>query len=158
MHACVCVLLGVAAFEGAFCPPYSGSFDMICTDLEMPLMNGLEAIRVIRAMEAKAQSTASPIASSPESRPSVRLELPPPCYMVCISGNVRSEFVDAARDSGADEYVGKPVSKDSLRTVIAAARRKQRAFKEAKINQPTEETKEKIKEETKDQMQQTIQP
>jgi CheY-like chemotaxis protein len=54
--------------------------------------------------------------------------LPPPCYIVCISGNVRSEFVDAAKEAGADEYLGKPFEKQALRNAINQARKKQRAY------------------------------
>ena len=210
---CVCTsafngVEGVQAFESVFVPPYTDAYDIVATDLEMPLMNGLEAIRVIRGMEqharypiaarangrgklkkflaahnesnSSANSEASGHSSSDESEASAQsrsstqstqsahsarsatlnvsaassltgssaagnaqmnlvsqtkaltaselASLPPPCYLLCISGNVRTEFVDAAREAGADEYLGKPFEKQALKNALSAAKKKQKAY------------------------------
>jgi two-component system capsular synthesis sensor histidine kinase RcsC len=64
-------------------------FDMILTDIDMPVMNGIEMACLLRQQE-KASSHPSPVP------------------VIGISGNVLDEDVQAARRVGISEYLGKP--------------------------------------------------
>jgi CheY-like chemotaxis protein len=64
-------------------------FDMILTDIDMPVMNGIEMARNLRRQE-KASSHLSPVP------------------VIGISGNVLDEDVQVARTAGINEYLGKP--------------------------------------------------
>jgi CheY-like chemotaxis protein len=76
-----------------------GRFDLVLMDLQMPVMDGLTAIRRIRAFEAAAQRPRMPI--------------------VVLSANVMTEHRQASAAAGADGHIGKPVSVEQL---IAAVR------------------------------------
>ena len=78
---------GVAAFE-------AGSFDVILMDLRMPLMDGYEAMRRIRALEADRGLPRTPI--------------------IVISAHTAAKDLEEARDAGADHHLGKPVHIPSL--------------------------------------------
>ncbi|WP_309088037.1 ATP-binding protein [Phenylobacterium sp.] len=76
-----------------------GAFDAILMDIQMPVMDGLEATRRIRAWEeAQARQRA-------------------PIYIV--SANCLPEHVDAGRVAGADGHLNKPVSVAELLGVLA---------------------------------------
>ncbi len=82
----VCVEDGakaVAAFAG-------GNFDVIFMDMQMPVMDGLTAIREIRAQERQAQRARTPI--------------------MMLSANAMPEHVAASREAGADGHVAKPIT------------------------------------------------
>ncbi|MDB5492746.1 MAG: hypothetical protein JWP86_83 [Phenylobacterium sp.] len=68
----------------------SGDFDAVLMDIQMPVMDGLEATRRIRAWERKAARPRAPI------------------YIV--SANCLKEHVDAGRAAGADGHLNKPIS------------------------------------------------
>jgi CheY-like chemotaxis protein len=76
-------------------------------DIQMPVMDGFEATRRIRAWEREAGRERAPI------------------YMV--SANCLKEHVDAGRAAGADGHLNKPISVaeliDTLTPHVAAARR-----------------------------------
>jgi len=76
-----------------------GAFDAVLMDIQMPVMDGLEATRHIRAWEqAQARQRA-------------------PIYIV--SANCLPEHVDAGRAAGADGHLNKPVSVAELLGVLA---------------------------------------
>jgi len=74
------------------------SFDLVFMDIEMPVMNGLEATRLIRVRESTLQYKAVPI--------------------VGLSGNARQEHIDTAISSGMNDYIVKPYDKESLLSVV----------------------------------------
>jgi signal transduction histidine kinase/ActR/RegA family two-component response regulator len=74
-------------------------FDLVLMDLQMPVMDGLTAIRRIRAFEAAGQRPRMPI--------------------VVLSANVMPQHLEASAAAGADGHIGKPVSVEQL---IAAVR------------------------------------
>ena len=73
------------------------SYDVIFLDLQMPVMDGLEASRTIRA-----------------------LHLPQRPYIVALTANVFQENRDAAAAAGMDDYLSKPITLDRLREKFSA--------------------------------------
>lgn len=69
-------------------------FDAVLMDLRMPVMDGLEATRRIRAGEAGEAARSLPI--------------------IALSANAMTEHVNESREAGADDHVAKPVSRTAL--------------------------------------------
>jgi signal transduction histidine kinase/NO-binding membrane sensor protein with MHYT domain len=78
----------------------TGDFDAILMDIQMPLMDGLEATRRIRAWEAGAGRPQRPI------------------YIV--SANCLPEHVAAGQAAGANGHIAKPVSAAKVLSALAA--------------------------------------
>ncbi|NEX94606.1 ATP-binding protein, partial [Caulobacter sp. 17J65-9] len=66
-----------------------GEFDVVLMDLQMPVMDGLEATAAIRALEISAGRARTPI--------------------VALTANALDEHVAASRQAGADRHVSKPI-------------------------------------------------
>ena len=75
----------------------SQKFDLVLMDMEMPVMNGLEATKAIRELDSKAGQT--PIIS--------------------MTANVIKEDIQRCLDAGMNDYVSKPIDPDKLRTAIS---------------------------------------
>ena len=69
-------------------------FDVVLMDMQMPVMDGLAAIRAIRAHEARTGQTPTPI--------------------IMVSASALPEHVEAARNAGADRYLAKPIRLETL--------------------------------------------
>jgi two-component system, sensor histidine kinase len=69
-------------------------FDIILMDMQMPDMDGLEATRQIRLLEAAANARRTPIAM--------------------LSANAMAEHVAAALEAGCDHHIAKPVTPEAL--------------------------------------------
>jgi signal transduction histidine kinase/DNA-binding response OmpR family regulator len=69
-------------------------FDLVLMDMNMPIMDGLEATQRIRAAEAANQSTRLPI--------------------LAMTANVLPEALNACRDAGMDGFVPKPFLKAQM--------------------------------------------
>jgi CheY-like chemotaxis protein len=89
---------GQAALE-AFTP---GAFDAILMDMQMPVMDGLTATRLIREREAAAGA--------------------PPVLVVMLTANAMEEHVTAAKAVGADLHLAKPVRPAQLLEALARTR------------------------------------
>ena len=76
----------------------SGGFDAVLMDIQMPVMDGLEATRRIRAWEREADRPRAPI--------------------LIVSANCLKEHVDAGRAAGADAHLNKPISAGELLTAL----------------------------------------
>jgi signal transduction histidine kinase/CheY-like chemotaxis protein len=79
----------------------AGVFDVVLMDMQMPVMDGLTAIREIRRIEAAQRLVRTPI--------------------VALTANVMPEHVTAAKAAGADRHVAKPILPADLLAAIAAA-------------------------------------
>lgn len=77
-----------------------GYYDLIFMDIQMPVMDGYEAMRAIRAME---------------DRPDL-MELP----IVALSANAFIEDVQNAKNAGANDHLAKPIDIHLLARVIHA--------------------------------------
>ncbi len=73
-------------------------FDIILMDVSMPEMDGYEVTRAIRALEHGAQRAPTPI--------------------VCLTAHVMAADVERSRESGMDDYLSKPISKEKLDQAI----------------------------------------
>jgi two-component system, sensor histidine kinase len=76
-----------------------GGWDLLLMDLQMPIMGGLEAMRVIRQWESETGQAHLPI--------------------IAVSANATDEHVREAMDAGADDHVAKPIVRESLFDAIA---------------------------------------
>ena len=76
-------------------------FDVVLMDLQMPVMDGLTAIREIRKAEAEGQRTRTPV--------------------VVLSANVSAEDRAASMAAGADDHIGKPIQTDTLVAAMMGA-------------------------------------
>ena len=85
---------GAQAVSAAVARP----FDVILMDIRMPVMDGLDAIRAIRADEMTGGKPRSSI--------------------VVVSANTDAEDVKVAMEAGADAHVGKPVSRMDVVNVV----------------------------------------
>ena len=93
----VCVENGaeaIAAFDAS-------RFDLILMDMQMPVMDGLTAIRAIRAREGLGDAGRTPILS--------------------LTANAMPEHAEASREAGADGHLTKPISATELIAAVANA-------------------------------------
>jgi CheY-like chemotaxis protein len=90
----------------------SGGFDAVLMDLRMPVMDGLAAIRAIRAEEAVSGRAPTPV--------------------IVLSANTGPEDRSASAAAGADDHIGKPIEADTLIAALAAAMAAgERSFRDA---------------------------
>jgi len=75
--------------------PPTEQFDVILMDCEMPVMDGLTAVREIRRMESSG-------------------ELPVRNKVVALTGNAREGQIESAREAGMDDVIIKPYRIDEL--------------------------------------------
>jgi PAS domain S-box-containing protein len=85
---------GAEAVEAAL----TGDYDLILMDVHMPVMDGLDATRAIRAI-------AGPAGRTP---------------IVALTANVQPEQVLRCREAGMDGHVGKPIQMHELLTALAS--------------------------------------
>jgi PAS domain S-box-containing protein len=85
---------GAQAVEAA----RAGTYDLILMDVHMPVMDGLDATRAIRALNGE----------------------PGRVPIVALTANVLPEQVQRCRETGMDDHVGKPIQVAELLRVIAA--------------------------------------
>jgi signal transduction histidine kinase/ActR/RegA family two-component response regulator len=76
----------------------SGHFDAVLMDIQMPVMDGLEATRRIRDWERRLGRQRAPI--------------------LIVSANCLKEHVEAGRAAGADAHLNKPISATELVTAL----------------------------------------
>jgi PAS domain S-box-containing protein len=88
---------GLAAVEMyGLSPP-----DLVLMDMQMPVMDGLEAVRRIRALEVSMGAPRAPI--------------------IMLTANARPEHIRASREAGADVHLQKPITTAALFAAIGEA-------------------------------------
>lgn len=80
----------------------SGNFDIVLMDIQMPVMDGLEATREIRALEAASGRTAIPI--------------------LALTAYAGADDVRRSHEAGCTAHISKPVSRQRLLDAISAHR------------------------------------
>jgi CheY-like chemotaxis protein len=94
--------------DGAACVEAwkAGDYDIVLMDIHMPVMDGVEAARAIRALEIAEGRTRTPI--------------------VAVTANALAHQVEGYLAAGMDGHVAKPIEVtklyDAIETAIAAAR------------------------------------
>ncbi|MBZ2188331.1 response regulator [Alcanivorax sp. JB21] len=114
----------LAAFENS-----RRHWHIVFMDCEMPIMDGYEATRAIRALEqedprrgaqpgkqAGTQSGPQPSSQSGEERRS---------WIIALSAHASGDHIQQARDAGVDDYLSKPVSRDQVIDAILRSTRRQ---------------------------------
>jgi CheY-like chemotaxis protein len=84
-----------------------GSYALVLMDCQMPLMDGLEATKLIRQRETRAQEAA--VGDSPETHH---------ITIVALTANAMSGDRERCLAAGMDDYLTKPVRKEDLRRVL----------------------------------------
>jgi CheY-like chemotaxis protein len=79
----------------------AGGFDLVLMDLQMPVMDGLAAIRAIRQIEADAGAPRLPI--------------------IVLSANASQDDLAASSAAGADAHLGKPIRAEALFSAVVEA-------------------------------------
>jgi CheY-like chemotaxis protein len=77
----------------------TGTYDLVFMDMQMPIMDGLQATAAIRQWEREQQRTPTPI--------------------VALTANAFQEEVDKSLAAGCTAHVTKPIKKRTLLSVIA---------------------------------------
>jgi PAS domain S-box-containing protein len=89
-----CVENGAEAVDEAA----RANFDLILMDMQMPVMDGLTAIRAIRRRESR--------------------EKAPPTPIYTLTANAMPEHAQASTEAGADGHITKPITADGLLRVV----------------------------------------
>lgn len=76
----------------------SGQYDLVLMDIQMPVMDGYEAVRLIRQWEETQQRGTTPI--------------------IALTGNTREEDVEKTRAAGFTAHMTKPLKKNTLLETI----------------------------------------
>lgn len=86
----------------------AGQFDVVLMDLQMPVMNGVEAILAVRKWEELNLKERTPI--------------------IAVSANATPQHIEEARSAGADDHVAKPIVRETLfETIARLGRARQRS-------------------------------
>jgi CheY-like chemotaxis protein len=72
----------------------AGTYDLILMDVQMPVMNGVDAVRAIRALEAERGQPATPI--------------------LALSANVMRHQIEEYLAAGMNGFVAKPIEMSAL--------------------------------------------
>ena len=77
-----------------------GDFDLVLMDMQMPVMDGLAAVRAIRAHEAAKAGGRTPV--------------------LMLTANALAEHVAAGRAAGADGHLAKPITLAALLAAVSS--------------------------------------
>ena len=105
-HHPIVAVNGAEAIEAWHAARATGSpYDLVLMDLQMPVMDGLEAVRRIRAAEAEPEFGESPTP------------------VIALTGNAYAEDREAALAAGMNDLLVKPLDRERLREALATIHR-----------------------------------
>ena len=105
--------VGVAADGQAAVNMYAeGEFDMILMDVQMPVIDGLEACRRIRQIESSRYESARNEHGESYGRPA-------PIPIIALTANAMAKDRDECLSAGMNDYLSKPLRKGQLLEVIS---------------------------------------
>ncbi len=93
-------LTGVENGQLAYEAFQAGSYDLVLMDMQMPVMDGLAAVRAIRAHEVENGRARTPV--------------------LMLTANALAEHVAAGRAAGADGHLAKPITLATLLTAVSS--------------------------------------
>ena len=96
-------------------------FDIVLMDMEMPVLNGIEATEAIRAREMR--------------RSWVMSEGFKTAYIIAMTANVMSRDRDLCYEAGMDDFVGKPLKAQDLFAAIDRGRNRDLEIEDTDDNQ-----------------------
>jgi CheY-like chemotaxis protein len=99
--------IALEMFKAGYESSDAQKYDVILTDLQMPVMDGLEATRRIRAFE-KTQSSTYPVTGQPRQRQLV----------IGVSANSDYETMKEGLEAGLDDFVSKPFTIATFNSTI----------------------------------------
>jgi CheY-like chemotaxis protein len=76
------------------------NYDLILMDLQMPVMDGLEASRLIRNFEKETKS-------------------PHRVYIIALTANLNPQIKEECAEAGMDDFLEKPFQESDLRTLLS---------------------------------------
>lgn len=94
----------------------ASEFDLVLMDMQMPVMDGLTAVREIRALEGRTGRRRTPI--------------------IMLTANASPDHIRASSEAGADGHLTKPISPSSLFASIEAALASRGATTQARSVEP----------------------